>query len=64
MHCGRKQIGPFTPADIYLALGPITDQDREHLAALSPKGRQHWFTNIYGRATARYARFQYKTGTR
>lgn len=53
-----------SPLEVYQALGPITDQDREHLAGLTPKGREHWFANIYGRATARYARFQYRAGAR
>lgn len=55
---------PEPAAEVYQALGPITDKDRAHLAGLSARRRSRWFQNIYGRATARYARFQYKAGAR
>lgn len=55
---------PEPVAEVYQALGPITDEDRAHLAGLSARRRSRWFQNIFGRATARYARIRFKAGSK
>lgn len=60
----RTRRTDCNPADVYQALGPLTEEDLRHLDHMGVSERDRWLANIYGQTTARYARTIWQTHQR